>query len=336
MESSSTSPSGVTRSCTLGLRSSAPTMRSSTIPPSCASWARYQSSRVSTCSKAIASSRRPSSARSSGRARRGQVTQVDDRVAAAGDAVVELDDRARDGRPGRPHPRQRVDDALRVVQVLVAERVLNAGLGEQPPASGLGAEGQVHRIGAVERDAQRQREVALELGGRVRHEMAARRVRDQRADLRQHTRALEQLLRQRARGAVVRGHHVQAAARLPGDDARQQPEVVLDDALGHRAAGHVDHAQPRLAQQEQQEQHALLERLQDGSGLRRVGRDGRYDDDRLARLVESHRRPQRHEPLLEPGEARAALVLAQVAQPRRGFGEPGHAFARASSSPTTL
>ena len=40
VESSSTSPSGVTRSCTLGLRSSAPPTRSSTIPPSCASCAR--------------------------------------------------------------------------------------------------------------------------------------------------------------------------------------------------------------------------------------------------------------------------------------------------------
>ena len=33
-----------------------------------------------------------------------------------------------------------------------------------------------------------------------------------------------------------------------------------------------------------------------------------HDDDRLAGLVEPHRLPQRHEPLLEAGEARAALV----------------------------
>ena len=72
------------------------------------------------------------------------------------------------------------------------------------------------------------------------------------------------------RRAVVGRDHVQASTGLARDDARQQPEVVLDDALGNRPPRHVDHPQPRVAEQEQQEQHALLERLHRGSALGRV------------------------------------------------------------------
>ena len=89
-------------------------------------------------------------------------------------------------------------------------------------------------------------------------------------------------------------------------------------------------------QEEKQEEHALLERLKNRSCLRRVGGDRRYDDDRLARLVESHRRPERYEPLLQLREAHASLVLAEIGQAERRFGELGHTVARASSSPTTL
>ena len=49
----------------------------------------------------------------------GEVPQVDDRVAAPRDAVVELDDRLGDGRLRGPHPCQRVDHAVDVVHVLV-------------------------------------------------------------------------------------------------------------------------------------------------------------------------------------------------------------------------
>jgi hypothetical protein len=73
------------------------------------------------------------------------------------------------------------------------------GLGEEPPTARLGAERQVDRIRSVQRDAEHEREVALIGRRRVRDEMAARRVRDQRANLGQHARPLEQLLHQRAR-----------------------------------------------------------------------------------------------------------------------------------------
>ena len=56
-------------------------------------------------------------------------------------------------------------------QVLRAERMRHAVLGEQPPAAALGPEVEEPRVGAVHRDAEREREVALELRRVVRHEM---------------------------------------------------------------------------------------------------------------------------------------------------------------------
>src|SRR4051812_13935577 len=271
-----------------------------------------------------------------GGSRRGQLAQVDDRVAAARDALVELDDRGRDRRAGRAHPAERVDHGAGVVEVLVADRVVDARLGEQPPAARLGAEREVHGIGAVQRYPEAEGEVALVRRGRVRNDVAAGAIGDQRPDLRQHTGALEQLLDQRAGAPVVRGHHVEPRPGLVRDHPREEREVVLHDALGHRPPGDVDDPHARLAQEQQQEQHALLERLQHRPCLGRVRRDRRHDDDRLARLVEAHRRPQRDEALLELGEAGAALALAEVAQPRRVLDQPGHARALASSSPTTL
>ena len=162
------------------------------------------------------------------------------------------------------------------------------------------------------------------LARRVRHEMAEAGIGDERADLRDDPGAREQLLGERAPGAVVRGHHVQPAPRVARDHARQQPEVVLDDALGHGAAGHVDHLQPRLPEQEQQEQEPLLERLHRRAVLRLVGRDRRQHDDRLARLVAAHRLPDRHEALLQLREAGAALAVAEIAEPGRARGEVGH------------
>ena len=64
---------------------------------------------------------------------------------------------------------------------------------------------------------------------RVRSGMRAR-------DLGQDARPLEQLVGQRARRAVVGGDQVQARAGVARDDAGQQGEVVLDDALGRSAA----------------------------------------------------------------------------------------------------
>ena len=72
---------------------------------------------------------------------------------------------------------------------------------------------------------------------------------------------------------------------------------MIDSDTGLR--GHVDHAQPRLAEQQQQEKGAFLQRLHDGAAAGRGAFDADRgdDDDRLVLQVEPHRLPDvRHRP----------------------------------------
>ena len=96
----------------------------------------------------------------------------------------------------------------------------------------------------------------------------------------------------------MRGDHMQPRARVARDDAGQQRQVVVHDRLAHRTPGHVDHLQARLAEQEQQEQQALLIRLHHSPGVAGRRCDRRDDDDRLAGLVQPHRAPHVDEVLL--------------------------------------
>ena len=75
--------------------------------------------------------------------RRGQLrdpVELDQRVARARDALVELHDDLAHGRPRRQQVVDRVDDLVEAVQVLGPERVRHADLAEEPPAAGLAAE----------------------------------------------------------------------------------------------------------------------------------------------------------------------------------------------------
>src|SRR6185312_16415943 len=65
-------------------------------------------------------------------------------------------------------------------------------------------------------------------------------------------------------------------AGMAGNYAGEQPEVILDDRFGDRLRRHVDHAQPWLAKQQEQEQGAFLHRLHDGAAAGR----GAFDADR--------------------------------------------------------
>jgi hypothetical protein len=97
-----------------------------------------------------------------GRARGRQALEVDHRVALARDRLVQLDHRLADARPRLAQAGQRLDHRLDRPQVLAADRVGHADLGEQAPAAGLGAEREEPGVGAEERNAQSQREVALQ------------------------------------------------------------------------------------------------------------------------------------------------------------------------------
>ena len=81
-----------------------------------------------------------------------------------------------------PQRGQRLDHRLDRPQILAAERVGHADLGEQAPAAGLGAEREEPGVRAVERNAEAQREVALQGRHDEGDEVRAVGVLDQRAD----------------------------------------------------------------------------------------------------------------------------------------------------------
>ena len=91
---------------------------------------------------------------------------AEERVALAGEAVVELHDGPRGSRPPPAQLDERLLDVVGRVQVLEAHRQGDAGLAEDLPAPGFRAEVGEERVAAVQRDAEEDRQLALE-GRRV-------------------------------------------------------------------------------------------------------------------------------------------------------------------------
>ena len=181
--------------------------------------------------------------------------------------------------PGPPRRQldQRLLDVVLALEVLEPLRQRDAGLAEHLAAAGLGAEDREVGIGAVERDAEQHGELALERRRVEDGEVGARAVLDPLADALDQPRALEDLLGQRARRGVVGAEQRQARAGVARGDAGEELEVVVQDHRVHRLRGDVDHARPRVAQPDQQEEQPLL--VEAGAG-------------ELAQLalVEGHRR----------------------------------------------
>jgi hypothetical protein len=107
----------------------------------------------------------------------------DARIPLPGHALVQLHDRVLRLGPARAKSPQRFDDLADPGQVLFAERVADALLDEQPAATRLRSVMEEARVGAVHRDAESERKVALELGRVERDEVRPVRVDDELADL---------------------------------------------------------------------------------------------------------------------------------------------------------
>ena len=121
-------------------------------------WRRTRRSATSGASNCIRSHPAPDLVALLGGARRGQRREIDQRVAGARDALVELDDHLRQSSDARDASRRSRRRPRRgVCRSSSAERIWHPHLGEQPPAAGLGAEVDEPRIGAVHRDAEGQR-----------------------------------------------------------------------------------------------------------------------------------------------------------------------------------
>jgi hypothetical protein len=121
----------------------------------------------------------------------GQAGEVHDRVALAGDALVELHHRLGHlGSPG-PHPGQGPDNFVDAPQVLEPDRVGHALLGEQAPAAALGAQREVLGVRSVHGDPELEGEVPLRLRRVVGDQVGPVGVGDRRADLLQEPRPLQ-------------------------------------------------------------------------------------------------------------------------------------------------
>ena len=105
---------------------------------------------------------------------RGQLAEVDDGVALAGDAVVELDHHLDELGLRGTQAHDRLDRRAGAGDVRDSQRMRDAGLREQLAAAALRPELLVARVGAVERHVERQRQVALQRGRHVGHQEAER------------------------------------------------------------------------------------------------------------------------------------------------------------------
>jgi hypothetical protein len=121
-------------------------------------------------------------------------------------------------------------------------------------------------------------------------------IENERSDVFNEPRTLEQLLGERPRRSVERRHEKQPLLGVARDDAWQQAEVIVDDVWVNRLRRDVDHARPRLPEQQQQKQIPLFVRLLLDALNRRIDVQRRDDDDGLRVFAELlNRSPQRDE-----------------------------------------
>ncbi len=271
-----------------------------------------------------------------GRPRRGKLAKIDDGIAHAGDALVQLHDRLTRLWPLRTQARQRGDEGLEAVDVLISQRMGDALLCEESTAAGFCAVGQMPRIGAEERDAEHQGEVAFEPCHVVRDKVGKARVGDQPSDSLDQPRSLQHLRRQRDRRCVEGRDEVESLTCMTRYDTREQREVVLDDRGVDLRRRHIDHVQPRLSEEEKEEQQALFVRLHRCAPVDDpIERYRGNHDDRLAGEVHPHCPPDRRQPLLQRVEPLLALTLAQGCERQRLRREhTAHTRTRAASTPT--
>ena len=299
------------RNCTLGLRTSlAPTpTRSSTIPPRVAEFLPI----FVEASGGVFEAHRAETLHNGGLVRLREIREVDERVAFARDAFVEFHYGLCHGRSLPAHLQQRRGGLLQAVQVIEAERVIDSRLREQLPASRLRPKGEMARVSAVKRNAKTQGEVSFEVSRVVADEMGAVFVCDGCFDLLQQERTLEDFEAERARRIIIRREQGEAAQGMARNDAREQIEVILDHAGMNRLRSDVDHARPRLGEEQEEEKKTLFVGLDLQAGDGHVDRHRWHDNDRLFVLIEGFdRAPERHEFLLERIKLRGRILCGNA------------------------
>ncbi len=185
--------------------------------------------------------------------RRGHRREVDQHVALTGHALVEFGDHLGDRWLALPHVGDCGHQVVDAAQILDAQRMRHPFFRKQAPTAALGSEREVPRIGAVHRNAEADRQVALQLGGVVGNHVGAVGVGDQRPQPLHQSGPTQQLERQRVRTAVEHREGRQPLAGVAGDHPRQQVQVVVDHGGQDRLGSDVDQPGPGLSQQQEQE-----------------------------------------------------------------------------------
>jgi hypothetical protein len=132
--------------------------------------------------------------------------------------------------------------------VLDPQRVRHARAREQLTPAALGAQVGERGIGPLDRQVELLRERGLELRAHVGDQAGGLVVGDRPADAGEQRRPLEQLGAQRSDRRVLGAEHRQPLARARPQLGGEQPEVVVDDRLGHRRGRHIHHMDARIAQ----------------------------------------------------------------------------------------
>ena len=131
--------------------------------------------------------------------------------------MVELDDERGELGLRRPERADRVDRVLDRPDLLGPQRMRNSRPGEQPATAALGPKPGMLGIGAEQRNIERERNVALERGRVVWHEVRELRIGERTPDLLEHIGPFQQLLAQRPGTAVAQRDE-------PQTPPRRQPE----------------------------------------------------------------------------------------------------------------
>ena len=158
----------------------------------------------------------------------------------------------------------------------------------------------------------------------------ARSLSGMRSRIWERSRGRSRTLRESGRSVLSCGTGLKKrAAGVRRDDARQEPEIVVDHVRQDRPGRHVDHARVGLAEQEEHEQEALLHGLE--HRRRHVQRssvmDGHHDD-RLGIPVQAgDRLPERHQLRLERRVADRDLVGRESKRRRRSRLLRGYSWA---------
>ena len=114
------------------------------------------------------------------------------------------------------------------------------------------------RIAGVQRNIQRDGQIAFQLGGIEYRQVRLCRIAHGLSDALQQARAFKDLLGDAARGGIVGAEQRQALARVRPGNAGQQIQVVVDDDVRNRRRGHENDARVRHAQQHQHAQLAFF------------------------------------------------------------------------------